>query len=84
MMERIKVMSVSGKKQDEWVAVTLTDFGDRNRRTEIRRHYSVDAALRAFKEICKIYGRNNERCWQETREGEILNDSLEKTHARIP
>lgn len=77
-------MSVLGKKKNEWVAITLCDFGDPKRRFELRHHYSVDAAIRAFKDICKIYGKGNERCWQETREGEVFNDNvLEKTEGRI-
>lgn len=68
-------MSVAGKKKHEWVAVTLCDFGQNGRREEIRHHYSIDAALNSFKEICKIYGKKPERCWQETRDGELINDN---------
>ena len=68
-------MSVAGKKKSEWEAITLCDFGQSNRRELIRTHFSIDAALRSFKEIKKIYGRNNHRLWQETRSGDVLNDS---------
>jgi hypothetical protein len=73
-------MSVAGKKKDEWVAITLCDFGDPNRREILRHHFSVDSAILAFKQIEKIYGRNrltngNGRVWQETRCGSIINDN---------
>lgn len=68
------MMAVAGKGLHEWVAVTLCDFGDPPRRMPVRDHYSIGAALRAYKELCKIYGRTG-RCWQETKEGEIINDT---------
>lgn len=67
-------MAVAGKGLHEWEAVTLCDFGNPTRRDPIRDHYSIEAALRAFKKISKIYGGMG-RCWQETREGEIINDT---------
>lgn len=76
-------MSVLGKKNDEWVALTLCDFGDPTRRHKIRNHFSMDAAINSFKDICKIYGKNS-RCWQETREGVVFNENvLEKTSTKI-
>lgn len=72
-------MSVRGMKETDWVAVTLCDFNDPSRRESIRTHYSIDAAVRAFKNLNKIYGDMG-RCWQETREGEVINDNrAEKT-----
>jgi hypothetical protein len=68
-------MSVAGKKHDDWVARTICDFGQQGRREVLRHHYSIEAALNCFKEICKIYGKKPERCWQETREGEVINDN---------
>lgn len=73
-------MSVAGKKKHEFVAQTLCDFGDPTRREVIRDHFSLEAAFRAFDDLKKIYGRKdlgrNERCWQETVDGEIINDNL--------
>jgi hypothetical protein len=67
-------MSVSGMKKDEWVAATYCDFGCPTRREQIRNHFSIESALNAFAKVSKIYSRHG-RCWQETREGEIINDS---------
>ena len=68
-------MSVAGKKKDEWVAQTLCDFGTPGRRESIRHHFSIESAIRAFDGLCKIYGRGQERCWQEDKYGELINDS---------
>ena len=72
-------MSVRGKSKEDWVALTLTDFGDKTRRQVLRHHFTKEAAYRALDGICKIYGRpwikEETRVWQETREGQILNDS---------
>lgn len=66
-------MSVKGKKQNEWVAATFTNFGDPSRREILRHHFTEEAAYRAWEGILKIYGKY--RVWQETRQGEILNES---------
>lgn len=75
-------MSVSGKKKGEWVAVTLTDFAETGRRHELRHHYTSEAAYRSWEKIFKTYKecwRDGKmvvaRVWQETREGDIINDS---------
>lgn len=72
-------MSVRGKSREDWVALTLTDFGDKSRREVLRHHFTKEAAYRAWDELIKIYGRSwikeEPRVWQETREGQILNDS---------
>lgn len=72
-------MSVKGKTREDWVALTLTDFGDKTRRQVLRHHFTKEAAYRAWDGLIKIYGRpwikEETRVWQETREGQILNDS---------
>lgn len=73
-------MSVRGKSKEDWVALTLTDFGDKTRRDVLRHHFTIKAAYRAWDGLSKIYGRpwkqgEETRVWQETREGQILNDS---------
>lgn len=75
-------MSVAGKKRDEWVAVTLTDFATPGRREELRHHYSLEAAFRAWEGILKIYDKTwnsgtqvQARVWQETKEGELINEN---------
>lgn len=73
-------MSVKGKSKDEWVALTLTDFGDKSRKEVLRHHFTREAAYRAWDGLLKVYGRpwkqgEPPRLWQESREGEILNDS---------
>ena len=67
-------MSVRGKKKDDWVARTLCDFGDKTRIDKIRTHFSEEAAFKAFEKINDIYGKEW-RCWQETRDGRIINDN---------
>lgn len=68
-------MSVKGKRKDEWVAQTLTNFGDPNRKEVIRNHFTERAAHKAWEGILKIYKREGDRIWQETKEGQIINDS---------
>ena len=41
-------MSVKGKKNDEWVAATYTNFGDQSRKETLRRHFTMKAA---YKEV---------------------------------
>lgn len=69
-------MSVSGKSKHEWVAVTLCDFGTPGRRESIRNHFTMEAAYRAFNDLCKVYGREGWRCWQETRDGDLVNEKI--------
>lgn len=71
-------MSVQGKKRNDWVAATLTDFGEPGRRYIIRHHYSMESMYRAWNRLSKIYsapwvGDPGSRVWQETREGEVIN-----------
>ena len=40
-------MSVKGKKNDEWVAATYTNFGDQSRKETLRRHFTMKAAYKA-------------------------------------
>jgi hypothetical protein len=68
-------MSVKGKRKDEWVARTLTNFGDPTRKEVLRNHFTERAAYRAWEDILKIYGREGDRVWQETRDGQTINDS---------
>lgn len=63
------------RHKSDWEAITLCNFGDPTRREIIARHYSILAALNQYKKIEKIYGRNSFRCWQETKEGAIINDN---------
>jgi hypothetical protein len=67
-------MPVKGKRKNEWVAVTLCNFGEESRRDSIAKHFSETAALKAFDKINKIYGGHG-RCWQEMRDGRIINDN---------
>lgn len=68
-------MSVEGKHKDEWVAVTLCDFGQPDRREPVTHHYSIDTALRAWKRNERLRQHWGGRFWQETRDGQILNDT---------
>lgn len=73
-------MSVAGKKKSDWEVRTYCDFGTPPRKEVLRSHFSISAAIRAYREIEKIYGSNSlhgsSRVWQETREGKIINDNL--------
>lgn len=68
-------MSVAGKTKDDWEYITVCNFGNPSRRHIVRHHFSLQAALNSYKDLKKIYGRNSERCWQEDREGNIINDN---------
>jgi hypothetical protein len=70
----VKQMSVRGKKKDDWVARTLCDYGDKTRKDTITHHFSEEAAFRSFEKINNIYGKEW-RCWQEARDGRIINDN---------
>lgn len=78
-------MSLKGIKKNQFVAVTLCDFGDPERRTIIRTHFSRDAADRAFKRIARIYtGIHGWRCWQEDRfSRSVFNDTTIITSEQI-
>jgi hypothetical protein len=61
---------LKGKKLSQPVAVTLTDFGQPWRRAEIRRHYSIPAAMRAYGKVWDIYqhqllGHGTAKVWVE-------------------
>ena len=68
-------MSVKGKKNDEWVAATYTNFGDPCRKETLRRHFTMKAAYKAWEGILRIYGREGHRVWQETRDGEVFTEN---------
>lgn len=62
-------------KNKQYAAYTYCDFGAPPRKDVIRRHGSADTAKRAFKRIAENYADlHGWRCWQETSEGEIIND----------
>jgi len=74
-------MPVAGKKKSDWEVRTYCDFGTPPRKEVLRTHFSIDAALNAYKELEKIYGSNSlcshgARVWQETKSGEVINDNL--------
>jgi hypothetical protein len=79
-------MPVVGKKKSDWEVRTYCDFGTPPRKEVLRTHFSIDAALRSYNELEKIYGSNSllvGRCthaafrvWQETRSGDVINDNL--------
>jgi hypothetical protein len=59
-------MSVKGKKKTEFVAVTLTDFGNPNRRSCILKHFSLAAAFRSYRRTWDIYWKlNGHKVWIE-------------------
>jgi len=63
-------------KPGEVAAYTYCDFGTPPRKDAIRQHGSVDTAKRAFRRVAKIYADLwGWRCWQETAEGEIINEA---------
>lgn len=66
-------MPVAGKTKDEWVAQTFCDFGQPGRKTALANHFSIEAAIRRFKHIHKIYARDDWTCWQEDRAGNVIN-----------
>ena len=66
-------MSVKDKKKNDWVAQTFCDFNDAGRKSVLRNHYSLGAALRAFKGLVKITAYGN--MWLKTRDGNILKDT---------
>lgn len=69
--------------RQSWEYATYCDFGDPTRRERITKHFSKDAALRAFKRWRLWYSheglipdRHLWRCWQEKRDTrEIINDT---------
>lgn len=74
-------MSIRRTKYN-WDYRTLCDFGTHGRKQTISRHYSLQAAQRAFKQLKKYYSRESFdgnkilwRCWQENRAGDIINDT---------
>jgi hypothetical protein len=80
-------MGVRGKKKYQWVIATYCDYGVFNRRSIMNRHYSEEAAAKAWKKLMAWYAdRGNSvtpiyRIWQERREylpfeqREIVNDT---------
>jgi hypothetical protein len=70
-------MSLKGKSKDQVVAVTLCDFGDALRKDELRYHFSVDTAKKAYNKIRNIYhGIHGWRVWQETLpDHNVINDT---------
>lgn len=83
-------MSVRGKRNCDWVAETLCDFGERGRATSLGHHFSVGAAVRYFtwKRLLRLYGPyrvfntsggRRWRVWQVLRAThEIINDTHDK------
>ncbi len=66
-------MPVAGKTKHDWCAKTLCDFGTPGRRDTLARHFSLAAAVRAFKRINKIYGElHGWNCWQEDRNTTVI------------
>ena len=66
----------------QYVVHTYCDFGEPPRKDSIGRHGSVETAKRAFKRTAKIYADLwGWRCWQETIQGEIINDRAGKRGA---
>ena len=67
-------MSVKGKKRDDWVARSFCDYNNGSR-SELRRHFTVEAGQRAFKGFVKDVGAIWGHIWLEMRDGTILRDT---------
>ena len=63
------------KKIDDWIVATYCDYGKKNEKRVIRLSYSLESSKSAWKKFNKPFSKNGYRCWQEDREGNILNDS---------
>lgn len=59
----------------QYAAYTYCDFGDPARKEIIYNHTSVATAQRAFSRLARIYNKlHGWRCWQETTQGDIINE----------
>jgi hypothetical protein len=81
-------MGVRGKRKYQWVIATYCDYGAFNRRSIMGRHYSEEAAAKAWKRYAAWHAGNIRagstpvyRVWQERRDytpfeqREIVNDT---------
>lgn len=65
-------MSVAGKTKDDWIAQTFCDFGEPGRKDVITQHFFIETAKRGFQRVSKIYSQQGWHCWQEDRDGNVL------------
>jgi len=61
-------MSVKGKKEDDWVAKTVCDFGEVGREETLTHHYYLSTAFRAYRKHWDIYHKiHGWKVWIELR-----------------
>jgi hypothetical protein len=65
----------ANKSLKDWVVATYCDYGKENNKTVLRFSYSLKSSVGSWCKLRKPFSKNGYRCWQEDREGNILNDS---------
>jgi hypothetical protein len=64
------------KKYTDWTAAIFCDYGKPGTKMLVRASYSKKSAANSWLKFYKAYSKNGYRCWQETKKGKIINDSI--------
>ena len=59
----------------DWVIATYCDYGKKNNKKVIRLSYSIVSGNNCWDRFKKAFSKNGYRCWQEDKDGNIINDS---------
>jgi hypothetical protein len=65
----------ANKKKDDWVVGMFCDYGTPGKKRLIRASYSLESSKHSWVRIHKMFSKNGFRCWQEDRNGKVINDT---------
>jgi len=59
----------------DWVLAIYCDYGNANNKKVIRLSYTLQSGKNSWDKFKKTFSKNGYRCWQEDRDGNVVNDS---------
>jgi hypothetical protein len=63
------------KAKKDCLFIIYCDYGIPNQKMIVRRSYSEESAKNSWKKFNKNFSQGNWRCWQENKQGKIVNES---------
>lgn len=78
----MKTSIKENKTVKDWVVAIYCDHGNPGSKRLIRASYSEESGKKSWAKFHKMFSQNNWRCWQETKDGKIINDTRKTNHGK--
>ena len=68
----------------DWVLAIYCDYGEENNKKVIRLSYTLESGKNSWDRFKKTFSKNGYRCWQEDKNGNVVNDSNPNSKLVVP